>query len=144
MIDSYYAFILTGKLQKVVDLLIYLGSIISSTESDVSIHLVKIWITIDMLSIIWKSDLSDKIKRGFLQALAVSILLYGCATFMLTKRNAKKLDRNYSRILCIILNTSRKQHSTKQQLYGHLIPSQKPFNQDKQNMQDTTGEARDT
>ena len=30
----------------------------------------------DMLSIIWKSDLSDKIKRDFFQAVAMAILLY--------------------------------------------------------------------
>ena len=38
------------------------------------------------LSIIWKSDLTDKTKRSFFQAAVVSILLYGCTTWTLTKR----------------------------------------------------------
>ena len=32
----------------------------------------------------------------------------------------KKLDGNYTRMLGVILNESWRQHSTKQQLYGHL------------------------
>ena len=32
---------------------------------------------------------------------------------------------NYTRLLCIVLNKSRKQHSTKQQLYDHFTPSHK-------------------
>ena len=42
--------------------------------------------TNDRLSVIWKSDLTDKIKHNFFQAAAASILLYGCTTWMLTKR----------------------------------------------------------
>ena len=38
------------------------------------------------LSIIWKSDLSDEIKRNFFPVAVVSILLYGCSTCTLTKR----------------------------------------------------------
>ena len=41
----------------------YLGSSVSSTESDINMRLVKSWTPIDRLSIIWKSDLSDKIKQ---------------------------------------------------------------------------------
>ena len=32
----------------------------------------------DRLSVIWKSDLSDKLNRSFFQVAVVSILLYGC------------------------------------------------------------------
>ena len=32
----------------------------------------------------------------------------------------KKLDGNYTRMLCIVLNKSWKQHPTKEQLNGHL------------------------
>ncbi len=49
---------------------------------------------IDRLSIIWKSDLTDKMKRSFLQAAVVSILLYGCTTWTLIKWLEKKLDGN--------------------------------------------------
>ena len=61
-------------------------------------------------------------KRSFFQAAVVSILLYGCTTWMLTKRKEKKLDGNYTRMLWIILNKSWRQQPTKRQLYGHLPP----------------------
>ena len=82
----------------------------------------KAWTAIDRLLIIWKSDLTDKIKRSFFKAAVVSILLYGCTTWTLTKRLEKKLDGNYTRILRAILNRSWQQHPTRRQLYGHLPP----------------------
>ena len=78
------------------------------------------WTAIDKLSIIWKSDLTDKMKRSFFQAVIVLILLYGCTTWMLTKWLEKKLDCNYTRMLRAISNKSWRQHPTKHQLYGHL------------------------
>ena len=69
-----------------------------------------------------QSDLTDKIKRSFFQAVAVSILLYGCSTWTLTKRKEKKLDGNYTRMLRAILNKSWRQHPTKEHLYGHIAP----------------------
>ena len=61
-------------------------------------------------------------KRSFFQAAVVSILLYGCTTWTLTKRLKKKQDGNYTRMLRAILNKSRWQHPTGHQLYGHLPP----------------------
>ena len=76
---------------KLVDKLMYFGSKVSSTKSDVNIRLTKAWTAIDRLSIIWKSNLSDEIKQDF-----------------------------FTRILRVILNKSWKQYPRKQQLYGHL------------------------
>ena len=61
-------------------------------------------------------------KRSFFQAAVVSILLYGCTTWTLTKQLEKKLDGNYTRMLRAILNKSWQQHPTTHQLYGHLPP----------------------
>ena len=55
-------------------------------------------------------------------AAVLSILLYGCTTWTLTKRLEKKLDGNYTRMLRAILNKSWRQHPTRRQLYGHLPP----------------------
>ena len=52
----------------------------------------------------------------------VSILLYGCTTWTLTKWLEKKLDGNYTRMLRAILNKSWQQHPTRHQLYGHVPP----------------------
>ena len=112
--------ILDGSSLKLVDKFAYLGSSVSSTEKVIETRLMKTWTAIDRLSIIWESDLTDKIKRSFFQAAVVSILLYGCTTWTLTKRLEKKIDGNYTKMLRVILNKSWRQHPTKHQLYGHL------------------------
>ena len=113
---------LDGTSLELLDKFTNLGSSVSSTEKDIDTRLTKAWTAIDRLSIIWKSDLTDKMKRSFLQAAVVSILLYGCTTWTLTKRLKKKLDGYYTRMLRAILNKSWWQHPTRHQLYGHLPP----------------------
>ena len=113
---------LDGTPLKLVDKFIYLGSSVASTEKDIDTRLTKAWTAINRLSIIWKSDLTDKMKRSFFQAAVASILLYGCTTRTLTKRLEKKTDGNYSRMLRAILNKFWRQHPTRHQLYGHLPP----------------------
>ena len=115
-------FTLNSSSLKLVDKFTYLGSNVSSTESDINTQLAKAWTTIDRLLVIWKSHLTDKIKCSFFQAVVILILLYGCTTWTLTKHMEKTLDSNYTRILQSILNKSWSQHPTKQQLYGHLPP----------------------
>ena len=51
-----------GKSQKLAVQMEYIGSNFSSTESDVNIHLTKMSYDSDRLSILWKSDVSYKIK----------------------------------------------------------------------------------
>ena len=113
---------LDGSSVKLVDKFTYPGSSVSSNEKDIDTRLTKAWTAIDRLSIIWKSDLTDKMKRCFFQAAVVSILLYGCTTWTQTKRLKKKLDGNYTRMLRAILKKSWRQHPTRHQLYGHLPP----------------------
>ena len=113
---------LEGTPLKLVDKFTYLGSSVESTEKDIETRLTKAWTAINRLSIIWKSNLTDKMKRSFFQAAVTSILLYGCTTWTLTKRLEKKLDGNYTRMLRAILNKSWQQHPTRHQLYGHLPP----------------------
>ena len=113
---------LGGTSPKLVDKFTYLGSSVSSTEKDIDTRLTKAWTAIDRLSIIWRSDLNDKMKRSLFQAVVVLILLYGCTTWTLTKRLEMKLDGNYTGMLRTILSKSRQQHPTRRQLYGHLPP----------------------
>ena len=81
---------LNGSSLKLVDKFTYLGSSVSSTETDIDTWLTKARTAINRLSVIWKSDLTDKMKRNFFQEAIVSILLYGCTTWTLTKRVGKK------------------------------------------------------
>ena len=117
-----YISTLNGTSLKLVDKLTYLGSSVSSTEKDIDTKLTKAWTAIDRLLIIWKSDLTDKMKHSFFQPVVVSILLYGCTTWTLSKWLKKKIDDNYTRMLRAILNKSWRQHHTRHQLYGHLPP----------------------
>ena len=107
---------------KLVDKFTYLGSSVSSTEIDIDTRLTKAWTAIDKLDIIWTSYLTDKKKRSFFKVAVVSILLYGCTTWTLTKRLEKKLDGNYTRMLRAILKKPWRQHPTRHQLYGNLPP----------------------
>ena len=113
---------LDGTPLKLVDKFTYQGSSVALTEKDIDTRLTKAWTAINRLSIIWKSDLTDKMKRSFFQAAVESLLLYGCTTWTLTKRLEKKLDGNDTRMLREILNRSWQQHPTRHQLYGHLPP----------------------
>ena len=130
---------LDGTSLKLLDKFPYLGSSVSSTEKDIDTGLTKAWTAIYRLSIIWKSNLIDKMKRSFFQAAVVSILLYGCTTWTQTKRLEKNLDGNYTRMLRAILNKSWRQHPTRYQLYGLLLPITKTI-QVRQTKHD--GEAR--
>ena len=124
---------------KLVDKFTYLGSCVSSTKKDIDMLLTKPWTAIKRLLVIWKSDLTDKMKCSFFQAAVMSILLYGCTTWTLTKHMEKKLNGNYIRVLQAILNKSWRQHTTKHQLYAHLPPITKTI-KDEPDMQDTAGE----
>ena len=116
-----------GKFQvKIFDNIFVLCTLIQFKQClinrDIDTKLAKAWTATNRLLLIWKSDLTDKMKRSFVQAVVVSILLYGCTTWTLTKQMEKKLDSNYTRMLWAIFNKSWRQRPIKQQLYGHLPP----------------------
>ena len=67
-------FTLNGSSLKLVDKFTYLGNSVSSTETDIDTRLAKVWTANDSLSVISKSDLTDKMKRLFFQAVVESIL----------------------------------------------------------------------
>ena len=121
---------------KLVDKFTYLG--ISSTESDINMRTVKTWTAIDRLSIIWKSDLSNKIKREFFQAAVVSILLYACNICTLTKRLEKKINRTAQE--CYIEQILEATPLEKKLIYGYLPPIWKSITN--KTCESTAGEAR--
>ena len=104
---------LNGNPLKLIDRFTYLGSSVPSAESDVNMYQDKDWAANNRLSIIWKSDIPGKMKRDIFQATVVSILLYGCTTWTLTKRIEKTLDGNCTRFLKVMLNKSWQQHIIK-------------------------------
>ena len=62
---------LNGSSLILVDKFTNLGSSVSSTETDINTWLAKAWTAIDRLSVIWKSDLTNKIKCSFFQAAVI-------------------------------------------------------------------------
>ena len=66
----------------------------------------KTWTVIDRLAIIWNSELSDQMKRDFFQAAVVSVLLYGCTTWMLIKYVKEKARRELHKNAEIILEAT--------------------------------------
>ena len=82
---------LGGGSLKLVDKFTYQRSSVSSTEKYIDTRLAKAWTANDRLSVIWKSDLTDKLICSFFQAAVVSILLYRCTTWTLTKGLRKSL-----------------------------------------------------
>ena len=119
-VDYIYIYILNGGSLKLVDKFSYLSSSISSSERDINMNLAMAWTAIYGLSIIWRSDLSDKIKRNFFLAVVVSNLLYGCTKWTLTKRFQKYLDGNYTRMLQVILEARSSKTAAVTQPTSHL------------------------
>ena len=79
-------------------------------------------------------NFSDKININFFLAAVMSILLYGCTTWTLTKNTEKKQDGNCTRMWRAIVNKSLKQYPTKQPPYGHLPPISKSIQIRRTNM----------
>ena len=131
---------LEGTSLKLVDKFTYIGSSISSTEKDIDTRLTKAWTAIDKPLIKWKPNLTDKMKRSFFQAAVVSILLYGCTTWMQTKR-LEKLDGNCTRMLRAILNKSWRKHPQDTNYTATCLPSRKLSKLDEPDTQDTAGGA---
>ena len=57
---------LNGSSLKLIEEFTYIESSVTSTENDINTRLVKAWTANDRLSIIWKLELTDEIKRSFL------------------------------------------------------------------------------
>ena len=91
---------LEGTPLKLVDKFTYLGSSVESTEKDIETRLTKAWIAINRLSIIWKSDLTDKMKCSFSQAAVTSILLYGCTTWTLKTAGEEARRQLHKNAMC--------------------------------------------
>ena len=91
-------------------------------KNNINTRLAKAWSAINRLLVIWKSNLSDKIKR---KQRSCSYNYMDALHRCLTKCMEKRIDSNCTRILRAVLNKSRMQYPTKKQLYDHLPPISK-------------------
>ena len=132
---------LNGRSLKLVDRFTYLGSSVSSTETDINTRLTKVWTAIDRLSEMWKSDQTDKIKCSFFQAAVVSMLLYPCNTWMLTKHMEKSLTATTQECCEQYWTSPGGNTPQSSRSMATYLPSWKLSKLDEPDMLDTTGEA---
>ena len=96
----------------------YLGRWCDQTN-DLHTRKALAWKALNKLDKIWKSDLSKKHKLNFFRATVESVLLYGCATWTLTKVE-KALDGTCTRMLKKVYNVDGRAHITNEALYSGL------------------------
>ena len=135
-----YICILGGSSLNLVDKFTYLGSSVSSTEKDIDTRLAKSLKAIDRLAVIWKSDLTDKMKQ-FLPSRSCRYCYMDALHGRWLNGWRKKLDGNYTRILRAILNKSLVNTKQRTICTATYLPSRKLSKLDEPDMQDTTGEA---
>ena len=105
-----------GNIIKQVENFIYFGSFIGSTEKYIEIRIAKAWSIIISLYTIWKSKMSDNLKRSFFRVTVESVLVYGAMDFNIRE----KVDGAYTRMLRTALNKIWKQHLMNKEVYGNI------------------------
>ena len=82
-----------GQEIKVVDDFKYLGSHVGLATNDISARIALAWVAFAKLKPILKASRPTvKFKMRLFNAAVVSVLLYGCETWVITEELAKKLD----------------------------------------------------
>lgn len=109
-----------GTVLKQVNDFKYLGSWIRNSRADVTIRIAQAWSAAVKLRSIWKSRLDVKFKRQFFQAIVVSILLYSCETWSMTKTLEKRLDGAYTKLLRYASGVTWKDYIKNTDLYHNL------------------------
>ena len=97
----------------------YLGSWCDQ-KRDINTRKALAWRSLHKMKHICKSSLEKEIKLQLFRATTESILLYGSATWSLTKFEEKSLDGTYTSMLRIVQNINWKDHVTNDILYGKL------------------------
>ena len=109
-----------GSILEVVDEFTYLGSLVSSSFSDIKRRIALAWTACNKLHKIWHSTLSREFKVRLFTSTVESILLYGCEAWTLTTKLQKKLDGCYTRLLRSALGFSWKDKIKNDILYDNL------------------------
>ena len=87
---------------------VYLGCYCSQNR-DIATRKALAWQSLNKMSNVWKSDLSNKRKINLFRATTETILLYGSQTWTLTKRDEACLNGCYIRMLRTVRTSIGKQ-----------------------------------
>ena len=102
-----------GNTLEAVDDFVYLGAWVESAEHDIKVRKAKAWAACHKMKAIWKSKLSDNLKRRLFIATVEYVLLYGCETWTLDRQLEKGLDGCYTIMLGAPKDVSWREHMSK-------------------------------
>ena len=100
---------------------LYLGSW-SKKLRDIQTRKALAWQACNKMDRIWKSRLKTTLKVRLFRATVETVLVFGAATWSLTKQEEKELDGTYTRLLRKVKNVSWRDRISNKQLYGDLRP----------------------
>ena len=121
---------LDGEEIKRVDDFLYIGSMMASSESDIKRRRALAWVAFWKLGKIWKSNhIPTQLKLNIFRTSCLSILLYGCESWVLTQKLEDYINSyatNCYRIILGICYQDRVSNATiyqmtNQQPLSHLI-----------------------
>ena len=111
----------TGHELKQVTNFKYLGGQMESSDKDWNYRKGMAWSALNKMSKIWKSNISQTMKRRVFSAAIESILLYNTETYTVNKAFNKKLSGTHSKMLRAALNIKWQQRISNDQIYENLL-----------------------
>ena len=100
---------------------LYLGNWSKKTR-DIQTRKALAWKACNKMDKVWRSKLKNKIKIRLFRATVETVLVFGAATWSLSKQEEKELDGTYTRLLRKVQNISWKDKVPNATLYGDLKP----------------------
>ena len=97
----------------------YLGSWCDQNR-DIDTRKASAWKSLHKMKRIWNSDLDTNIKVQLFRATTETILLYGCTTWSLNRKEEQRLNGTCTRMLRMVKNLSWRDHVPNNVLYGDL------------------------
>ncbi len=113
---------------KIVDDFKYLGSHMASTDKDISARIALAWVAfVKIRTILTSRKASIQLRMRFFNAACISILLYGCESWVLSEQQSNKLDVFARTCYRIMLGIRQSEvHMTNEQLYAEA-DNQRPI-----------------
>ena len=133
---------LKGGPLKLVDKFTHLGNSISSTENDINTRLAKAWTAVDRLSVIWKSNLTDKINRIFFPSIGrvdTAIWMHHMGANYVWRKSLTATTQECCKLYWTSPGGNTPQNSSCTATY---YPSRKLSKLDEPDMQNTAGEVK--
>ena len=126
----------------ILDQFMYLGSSVSSTKNDFNIRLAKAGNAIERLSLLWKSDLSDKIKCNFFKQRSCHFYYMDAPRRRWLSIKRKSLTETEKECYKLYWTNPGSNIPQKSSCTATDHPSLKPFKSDERGMPDTAWKAR--